>query len=211
MAAIAEDLVLLSLDADGTSARTGYEQYVEYGASGALVAELVAGGHTGLDHKGRIRIVRETPPPDDPVLGAALDPLARKEGRRLSHVLGTLVHKAGRVQVVEALVQQGVLGRKKPSPFQPTRHPVHDRGRWEEVRDRLRVAATSDAPPDLRTGVVLALAGPCYLLEVVAPDRADHAMAKRRIAEAAHEVPEATAVRQAIEAMAVAVAAASSA
>ena len=48
---------------------------------------------------------------------------------------------------------------------------------------------------------LLALAGPSQLLEVVAPGRSDRAMAKRRIAEAAEQVPAAAAVKYAIESM----------
>ena len=52
---------------------------------------------------------------------------------------------------------------------------------------------------DDRTAVLLALAGPCHLLEVVAPERADRAAAKRRIAEASERVPAASAVKHVID------------
>ena len=48
--------------------------------------------------------------------------------------------------------------------------------------------------------MLLALSGPCQMLEVVAPDRADRAKAKKRIAHAAEQVPAADAVKHVIDA-----------
>ena len=50
-----------------------------------------------------------------------------------------------------------------------------------------------------RIAALLALAGPSQLLEVVAPARSDRAKAKKRIAEAAEQVPTAAAVKYVIE------------
>ena len=52
-----------------------------------------------------------------------------------------------------------------------------------------------------RIATLLALAGPSQLLEVVAPARSDRAKAKKRIAEAAEQVPAAAAVKHVIESM----------
>ena len=64
----------------------------------------------------------------------------------------------------------------------------------------MRAAATSDTRLDARTAVLLALSGPCQMLEVVAPARADRAKAKQRIAQAAEQVAAADAVKHVIEA-----------
>lgn len=66
--------------------------------------------------------------------------------------------------------------------------------------------AHAGTPSGPRTATLLALAGPCQLLEVVAPDRADRRLAKRRIAEASEQVPAARAVKYVIEATQAAVA-----
>ena len=50
-------------------------------------------------------------------------------------------------------------------------------------------AATSDEPLEARQAVVLALAGPCRLLERVAPEREDRRHAKARIAQATESAP----------------------
>ena len=57
-----------------------------------------------------------------------------------------------------------------------------------------------------RIAALLALAGPSQLLEVVAPARSDRAKAKKRIAEAAGQVPTAAAVKYVIESMSAVVA-----
>ena len=52
---------------------------------------------------------------------------------------------------------------------------------------------------DPATATLLALAGPCQLLEVVSPERSGRRHAKRRIKEASAQVPVAEAVRKEIE------------
>ena len=61
-------------------------------------------------------------------------------------------------------------------------------------------------PPDI--AVVLALAGPCRLLERVAPDRSTRDRAKKRIARATAETPVAPGVAQIVNELIAAVAAA---
>ena len=56
----------------------------------------------------------------------------------------------------------------------------------------------SDEPLEPRTASLLALAGPCQMLEVVAPDRK---VAKRRIEEATEQVPATEAVKHVIDAI----------
>ena len=84
---------------------------------------------------------------------------------------------------------------------EPTRHPVIDEAAHASLLAEVRAAATGNDPMDPRIATLLALAGPCQLLEVVAPARSDRAKAKRRIAEAAEQVPAAAAVKHVIESM----------
>ena len=64
----------------------------------------------------------------------------------------------------------------------------------------------SDEPLEPRTATLLALAGPCQMLEIVRPrSAADRKVAKRRIAEATEQVPAAEAVKHVIDAMTVAI------
>lgn len=103
---------------------------------------------------------------------------------------------------------QWVIGSEKPSALQATRHRVLDVTAHQEVVARVRAAATSDTPVDVATATLLALSGPCYLLEVVAPDKADRKGAKQRIKAATDRVPAAAAAKKAVEAAQSAVAAA---
>lgn len=133
------------------------------------------------------------------MLAQALDNVAPHEGKKLKSRLASVKH-AGWSEVVDAMVGAGVLGREK-EPLRPTRHPINDRGAHTVLLGEIRAAATGKDPLDARTATLLALAGPCQMLEVVAPDRSDRAMAKRRIAEAAEQVPAAAAVKYAVDAM----------
>ena len=67
--------------------------------------------------------------------------------------------------------------------------PVIDAAARQAVLDQVRAAPTGAGPVRPDVAVVLALAGPCRLLERVAPDRSTRREAKRRIARASAEAP----------------------
>jgi hypothetical protein len=73
--------------------------------------------------------------------------------------------------------------------------------------DQVRAAATGVWPVRPDVAVVLALAGPCRLLERVAPDRSTRRGAKRRIAAATAETPFAPDVATIVDELIAAVAA----
>ena len=157
-------------------------------------------GHLALDD-GRIRLTGTRP--EHPLLAQALDNVAPFEGKKLKSQLGSVKH-SGWGEVVDMMVEGGALGREKQT-LHPTQHPILRPEVRQDVLDRVRAAATGDGPLDARTAALLALAGPSQLLQVVAPDRADRKVAKRRIAEASEQVPAAAAVKYAIEASTTAV------
>lgn len=201
---LAEAFVLLSLNADGTLARgRSNQEAAAIGVTGALITELAQDGHVDLTD-GRIRLTGSRPAV--PLLAQALENLAPHEGKKLKSRLGSIKH-AGWAEVVDAMVAEGVLGRKR-EVLRPTRHPVADPAAHAALLEQVRSAAVGVDPLDPRTAALLALAGPCQMLEVVAPDRADRAVAKRRIAEATEQVPAADAVKKVVEAAAAAIAAA---
>jgi len=74
------------------------------------------------------------------------------------------------------------------------------------VLDQVRAAATGQGPVPPDVAVVLALAGPCRLLERVAPDRGTRGQAKKRIAQATAETPFAPGVAQIVDQLIAAVA-----
>ena len=105
---------------------------------------------------------------------------------------------AGWNEVVDGMIAGGALGRDT-TRLRPARHPIADHGPHAQLLARLRQAATTDVDLDDRTAVLLALSGPCQLLEVVAPERRDRSGAKRRISKAADRVPAAGVVRYVID------------
>jgi len=194
---LAEAFVLLALDADGSPAHGASNQpAAAVGVTGALVTELVQDGHVDLAG-GRIHVTGTRPA--QPLLAQALDNLAPHEGKKLKSRLGAVKH-AGWNEVVDAMVAEGVLGRVKRG-LRATRHPVIDVAAQAAVLGDVRAAVASDGPIEPRTAALVALAGPCQLLEVVAPERADRAHARRRIADAAEQIPAAAAVKHVIDSM----------
>lgn len=199
---LAEEFVLLALAEDGTVARGASNQYAAaVGVTGALVAELAYGGHLILD-AGRIHLTGTAPV--HPLLAQALDGVKPYEGKKLKSHLGSFRH-AGWNEVVDSMIDAGALGREK-QPFRTTRHPVVDRRAHELLLDEVRGAAAGEGPLGRRMATLLALAGPCRMLEVVAPSREDRPAATRRIKEASEQVPVAEAVKYAVEAKAAAAA-----
>ena len=147
--------------------------------------------------------------PDDLLLADAYDAVREHlEGRGARRVIGGLSRHIGgsRKRVVERLVEGGVLGRDRPSVFRPTRHPVLDTAARQAVLDQVRVAATGGGPVRPEVAVVLALTGPCRLLERVAPERSTRGEAKRRIARVTAETPFAPEVAKIVDELIAAVA-----
>lgn len=191
---LAEQFVLLALDTEGTVARgTTNQPNAALGVTGALIAELARDGHVDLA-EGRIRLTGTIP--TDPLLAQTLENLRPHEGKKLKSRLTAIKH-SGWSEVVDAMVIAGVLGREK-EPLHPTRHPVTDPVAHAALLAEVRAAATGDGPLRERDAVLLALAGPCQMLEVVAPDRADRKQTKRRIAQASEQVGAADAVNKSI-------------
>ncbi len=192
---LAEQFVLLALDADGTVARGASNQpSASVGVTGALITELASEGHIDLAD-GRIHLTGTVP--TNPLLAQTLDNLRPHEGKKLKSRLSAVKH-SGWPEVVDAMVDTGMIGREKDA-LRPTRHPVTDPAAHAALLAEVRAAATGDGPLSERDAVLLALAGPCQLLEVVAPERSDRKQAQRRIASATEQVDAAAAVKQALE------------
>jgi hypothetical protein len=83
---------------------------------------------------------------------------------------------------------------------------VLDTAARQAVLDQVRAAARGEGPVRPDVGAVLALAGPCRLLERVAPDRGTRDEAKKQIARVAAETPSAPGVVKIIDELIAAVA-----
>ena len=185
----------------------GSDSFVDIGLTGALLAELAIDGRLTIAEDGTVRAGDTRP--DDVLLADAYDAVREHlEGRKAKRVIGGLGRHIGgsRKRVVDRLVEGGVLGRDRPSAFWPTRHPVLDAAARQAVLDQVRAAATGEGPVRPDVAVVLALTGPCRLLERVAPERSTRGKAKRRIARATAETPFAPSVAKVVDELIAAVA-----
>ena len=202
---LAEELLLLGLDpVEGTVVNNARQELL-VGLAGALVGELALAGLVDLSGK---RFIAVGSPPDGTLLAAAHQALARSTGRRAAAQLRGLDRGIGGVwsRLVDGLADREVLGRRRDHVarlawFPVTRHPVLQPAVREEVLERVRAAAAGEGEIEPRTAVVLALAGPSRLLEVVAPDKASRRHARRRIETATELTPVAPVVKKVIAEM----------
>jgi hypothetical protein len=203
---IAEELILVALDPVKGTAPLGARTYLNAGLAGALLAELAVAGNLGIKDG---RIVPAGDPPTDAFLAEVLAAIgsettaekAKSAVRKLDKQVGGVWHR-----LVERMVAAGTLGEDKHGRLMPTRHPVLDRPLQSSVLAGVRASAAGDDPLAPRSAVLLALAGPCRLLERVAPDRSGRRHAKSRIKQATDTAPFGPEVKQVIDELIAAVA-----
>lgn len=203
---IAEMLLLVAVDDKG-HVPMGSGTFVKVGLTGALLAELAMDGQLTIGDDGTVR-TGDTRPGDE-LLADVYDAVREHlEGRKAEKVINGLSRHVGGSQdrVVDRLVNTGVLGRDRPSVLRPTQHPVLDTAARQTVLDQVRMAARGEGPVRPDVAVVLALSGPCQLLERVAPDRSMRGEAKKQIARATAETPFAPGVATIIDELIAAVA-----
>jgi hypothetical protein len=179
---LAEELLLLALHPAKGTVVNGARQQLAVCLSGALVGELALADQVQLLGK---RFVAAGPPPAHPLLAQVHAQLGRSTVHRAPGQLRRLDRAVGGVwpRLVDGLVEQKVLGRRRDRVllFPVTHHPVLQPAARDEPLQRVRIAAAGDNGLEARTAVLLALAGPARLLEVVAPERAGRRHAKNRI------------------------------
>ena len=165
---LAEELALVAIDPGSGRHAFGTRDNLNACLAGLLVAEL------HLEDRPRSPVLdaaKEVLDEAGPKPKAVLSAMSRGLERRLD--TGTWD------TIVGGLVAAGVV-----SPAEGVLRPSHrllDAAARDAIVDRLRSAAASDEPMDVRTAVVLSMTGPAQLLEVVAPARAGRKHARRRI------------------------------
>jgi len=193
---IAEMLLLVAVNDKG-HVPVGSDAFVDVGLTGALLAELAMGGQLTIAPDGTVQAGPTRP--GDELLASVYDAVREHlEGRKAKQVIHGLGRRIGgsRDRVVGQLADVGVLGRERSSFLRPTRHPVIDTATHQAILEQVRAAATGQGPIPPDIAVILALAGPCRLLERVAPNRGTRRNAKKRIAHATAETPFAPGVSQ---------------
>jgi hypothetical protein len=186
---IAEMLLLTALN-DRGHVPVGSGALIQVGMTGALLAELAIDGRLAVAEDGTVRAADTRP--GDELLADVCDAVREHlQGSNARHVIGGLSHHIGgsRDRVAGRLTGAGVLGRDRPSLLRPARHPVLDTAARQAVLDQIRAAAAGEGPVSPQVAVVLALIGPCRLLERVAPDPGARREAKRRIDRVTAETP----------------------
>jgi hypothetical protein len=198
---IAEELLLIGLDPVRGSLPMGTSGYVEVGLSGALLAELVLLGAVTLRDGDVVAV--DGPAPADPMLAEAQalvagapEPVTAADAVQR---LGEALQGGVRERLSMRLVEAGALAVDEGGLLSSTRFPVADSAVHEEIISSARAAARGEGPLTGRQAILLSLAGPCRLLERVAPERSDHPRAKARIAEASAAAPFAPEVEKIID------------
>jgi hypothetical protein len=199
---LAEELLLLGLDPDRGTVVNSARQQLVVGLSGALIGELALSGAVQLSGG---RFLAVGPAPEHPLLARVHALLAKPTRRRAAGQLRQVDKAVGGIwpRLVNGLIDQGVLGRRQDRMlfWSLTRHPVLQPAARNEPLQRVRLAATGDNGLEARTAVLLALAGPSRLLEVIAPDGADRRHARQRIKMATELTPVAPVVKKVIAEM----------
>ena len=199
-------MLLLTALNDKGSVPVGSGALIRVGLTGALLADLAIDGRLAVAEDGTVR-AGDTRPGDE-LLADACDAVREHlQGRNVRQVIGGLSHHIGGSwnRVVDRLSGAGVLGRDRPSLLRPTRHPVLDTAARQAVLDQIRAAAAGERPVSSQVAVVLALIGPCRLLERVAPDPGTRGEAKRQIDCVTAETPFAPGVAKIVDELIVAI------
>ncbi|GAB7039129.1 GPP34 family phosphoprotein [Catenuloplanes niger JCM 9533] len=157
---LAEELVLIAYDTDGTAWGTGTA--VNFAVAGAHLMELALAGRIAV-HDGRVTVLDPTPtgsPPADTALATlTADPAPRRPKDAVN-----LLSKKALQPVLDRLVETGVVERHDRKvllvvPFTRYPSPGGVEPAAETARRRLMHAAVTDphATPDDRTQALVAL------------------------------------------------------
>ena len=198
-------LLLIALNDKGR-VPVGSGALIRVGLTGALLAELAIDGRLAVAEDGTVRAGDARP--GNELLADACDAVREHlQGRNVRRVIGGLSHHIGGSwdRVAGRLTGAGVLGWDRPSLLRPARRPVLDMAARQAVVDQIRAAAAGEAPVSAQVAVVLALIGPCRLVERVAPDPGTRGEAKRRIDRVTAATPLAPGVATIVDELIVAI------
>jgi Golgi phosphoprotein 3 len=166
-----DELFLLTLDDEQGRAIDLPNHALDYALAGGALMELFVRKRidTDLEH---LRVVDATPMGDD-----LLDPIldAIHTAPHVEHArywIRLLLHDAPviRKRVVDHLVKRGILRREKNRllwVLGGRRYPVRDDAQRQEVRQRVLDLIRSDAIPDPRDVIIIALAEACAVFDAL--------------------------------------------
>ena len=178
---LAEELALVAVKPDSGRHELGTGDQLNACLAGLLVAELVLDGNVGAGN----RLVVTGEPPASRTLAAATHVVAEKGPKIkavLSHMSRGLQQQVGLSTwdtAVAGLEAAGIVG--PPNGTLRSKRALLDVPARDAIVNRLRATAADDGPIDLRTALLLSMAGPGQLLEVVAPSHVGRRHARHRI------------------------------
>jgi hypothetical protein len=194
---LAEELLLVAYQPDGTA--RGQATELDCGLGGAVLVELVLGGHAEIV-SGRLS-ARPGHPPVHPVLADAYGQVAAKSRKPRAWV--TRFAKGTRRRLLSDLVATEVLrdeSYKSLGLFTRHRFPVTNPRVRDEILDRLRAVVLDGAAPDPRTAGLAGMVWAAKLERRVFPD-ADRRTVQERLRRINDDQWAAEAVRRAIDAV----------
>jgi hypothetical protein len=177
MALLAEEFALLAMMPGKGRPGLGTRSSVNACLAGLLIADLALAGHATIDRR-TDTVALSGGPPDDDLLSAVATVVAGK-GPKVKSVM------SGMDRGLRKTLHTGIW-----DAVNVARAGVDPGQHRDEVIARLRLAASTNAPIDVRTALVLSMTGPANLLELVAPNRGDERKrARHRIDHAADDTP----------------------
>jgi len=195
---IAEAVLLLALDDDKGTLDSGVWMQIDSTLGGALLIDLALRGKVdvtgdtepglapdgGPVKAGRV-VIRDAVPTGDPELDAALERLAKVDGKKPVAVV-PVAAKGARAALTQRLVAAGVLGEQKSKVlgiFPRTSWPAAPDGPEADLRARITAVLDQGAAPDSFTGCVISLLRSAQILAVLFPTK-DKKLRKSRDAVA---------------------------
>jgi hypothetical protein len=196
---LAEALLLIALDDDKGNDESTWGS--DPGLAGALLLDLVRGGHAVEDGK---QLAAGPVAPEHPTLALAHDAMAQDgKARRPDGWIGRLPSrlKPLRETVARPLTEAGILTeerRKRLGLFETVRFPTADPGPERELRAGLHDVLVTGREPTEDEALLLSLLVPLDLVRLVV-GKDDRRAAKARAKEVAARTPSGDAVKRSID------------
>lgn len=200
---VVEQLFLLLRRDDG-KAESAFASN-SYGLRGAVLTDLLLGGHISLDDGKDPRVsVRTADPVGHPVLDAALERVREREGKKVSSLVTdgkldpeeNVAHSLARAEVI-------TIEPKRALGLISARYPVVDPRPEQELRERLRAVLAGASAQPHEAALLSLLKGMDLAGRVLKDEKGDLSgkELKRRIDEVSTDAVIGKAVARAIEAV----------
>ncbi|HZS94442.1 MAG TPA: GPP34 family phosphoprotein [Chloroflexota bacterium] len=171
---LAEELMLLALDAETGRIHDAARTAIAFGLSGAVLMDLALTGKISIDD-GKVQAINSAAT-GDPVLDTALRQIENSPRPRKVEdwVKRLAMDRWGRSfledEILERLVSQGILRREEHRILRlipTTRYPEQNRAPERDLMERLRAVLIDGDLPDTRLAALIGLLQACGLVGVL--------------------------------------------